>query len=270
MDSSAARTNISSTSVTIDTRTVVGRGQFRIAYAGTYVGGNRNRQEAVCKTFKSKYSALASEFYATDFQVAAKAVRFAEDWNRMCEQGKEILMTYGSLMQLNGGTFLVEPLIHYFDKYTSNNGWIADEDDVGWEVQVMEAFSHYTYHKSGGSMIVCDIQGRYRFDRFVGKKSRFELTDPAICSRRRDYGVTDLGEKGIESFFANHVCSKFCHRDGHWARPRETRHWFQVSSSTSMLRATATNLLCTRNRARFTSALLPIYDDEDSDSEESW
>jgi hypothetical protein len=268
MDSSAARTNLSSTRVTIDKRAVVGRGQFRIAYAGTYVGGNRNQQEAVCKTFKPQYSALASEFYATDFQVAAKAVRFAEDWNRMCEQGKEIIMTYGSLMKLNGETFLVEPLIRDFAKYTSNNGWIADHHELGWEVLALEAFSHYTYHKSGGSMIVCDIQGRHRFDRFGGKKSRFELTDPAICSRRRDYGVTDLGEKGIESFFANHVCNKFCHRDGRWAIPRETRHWFQVSSSTSMLRVTATNLLSTRNRARFTSALVPIYDD--SDSEESW
>ena len=48
-------------------------------------------------------------------------------------------------------------------------------------------------------------QGRYRNQY---RKCRFELTDPAICSRARDYGPTDLGEKGIQSFFKTHVCNK--------------------------------------------------------------
>jgi hypothetical protein len=42
--SSAARTNLSSQSVTIHYGNVVGRGVFRIAYAGTYQGGQRNQQ----------------------------------------------------------------------------------------------------------------------------------------------------------------------------------------------------------------------------------
>ena len=58
-------------------------------------------------------------------------------------------------------------------------------------------------------MIVCDLQGRYRHNRRVNSKSRFELTDPAICSRRRTYGHTDLGEKGIESFFGTMFAINF-------------------------------------------------------------
>ena len=131
----------------------------------------------------------------------------------------------------------------------------------------MEAFTHYTYHRSGGQLIVCDLQGRYRFDPYKSTRCRFELTDPAIASRRRVYGPTDLGEKGIENFFVNHTCNQFCHANGErWSRPRAPSRWFCESSNTSMLRASATELLKITNQARFTSNLDVIYDDYDSDA----
>ena len=45
--------------------------------------------------------------------------------------------------------------------------------------------------------------------------------------------------------------------------------WFCESSNTSMLRDTATELLNTCNKARFTSGLAVIYDDDEYDSDES-
>jgi Alpha-kinase family len=139
-----------------------------------------------------------------------KAIEYAEQWNQFCEHGKEILITKGDVKQTSDGTmYLIEPFIRYFCKFTSNNGYINRE--AGWEGQAMEAFTHYTYHKSGGSLIVCDLQGRYRLDTFKKNRCRFELTDPAVCSRTKKYGPTDLGEKGIESVFANHQCNQFCH-----------------------------------------------------------
>jgi hypothetical protein len=196
--SSAARTNLTSENVTLHSGEIIGQGAFRIAYAGTYVGGNRNGQEAVCKRFKAPYLPLEQEFFSADFQVADRAIEYAEGWNVMCQHGKEILVTRGTVMNIRGTKYLVEPYIRHFTKFTSNNGWIASKDQEGWAAQAMEAFSHYTYHRSGGQLIVCDLQGRYRHNQYSKKKSRFELTDPAICSRRRTYGPTDLGEKGIE------------------------------------------------------------------------
>ena len=260
--SSAARTNLTSQSVSLDRSQILGEGAFRMAYAGTYIGGNRNQQEAVCKCFKKKYLPLEKEFFKHDYFVADKAIGFAEDWNQFCEDDEEILVTKGDIKKIGNTRYLVEPLIRYFTKFTSNNGWISE--DTGWTVKAMEAYSHFTYHRSGGQMIVCDLQGRYRHNRFDNSKSRFELTDPAICSRRRTYGPTDLGEKGIESFFANHVCNQFCNIGSHWARPCTTKRWFQASSQTSMLRSTATNFLTTQNRARFNSNLQPFYEEDDS------
>ena len=268
-NSTAARTNLTSQSVIIHKNQIVGDGAFRIAYAGTYRGGNRNQQEAVCKSFRRQYSQLEKEFFAADYKIAYKAIEFAEKWNEFCAADEKILITIGDVMQIGGTKYLVEPLIRYFTKFTSNNGWISDDGD--WTVRAMEAFSHFTYHHSGGSLLVCDIQGRHRHNRFANKKSRFELTDPAICSRRRLYGPTDLGEKGIESFFNNHECNDFCHSNGErWQRPRGTCQWFVPSHQTSMLNSTFTGMLNTRNTVRFGARLQPICDDYNDSSDDSW
>ena len=215
-NSSAARTNLTSNAVRVHENRCVGEGTFRVAFSGTFQGGTRNQQEAVCKKFKSPYRVLESEFFASDFKVADRAIQYAEDWNNMCHPGVEILVTMGSEHVFGKERYLVEPFIRDFQKFTSNNGWIADADEVGWEGEVAEAYCHYTYHRSGGQMIVCELQGRYKYNRYNPKKSRLQLTDPAVCSRRRNYGPTDLGDKGIDSFFANHECNQFCHVDGVW------------------------------------------------------
>lgn len=262
-NSSAARTNLTSDRVRLHRDVVLGEGAFRHAYAGTYIGGNRNNQEAVCKCFKSQYRALESEFFSSDFRVADRAIQYAEDWNNICANDETILVTRGDVHTIGGRKYLVEPLIRNFTKFTSNNGWIAS--DEGWHGEAMEAFSHYTYHRSGGNLIVCDLQGRYRHNRFNKGKSRFELTDVAICSRRCSYGPTDLGEKGIDSFFNSHQCNQFCGVDGSWQRPRRTRQWFPRSSSTSMMRSSQANLLALTNRSTFRPGMNGILEEEDSD-----
>lgn len=270
--SSAARTNLTSQNVSINEYDILGEGSFRIAYAGTYIGGNRNNQEAVCKCFKSHCRVLENEFFLSDFEVTDRAISIAEDWNHICPNKKEILITKGDVMQIGGTKYLVEPLIRNFTKFTSNSGWIASESELGWSVLAMEAFSHYSYHRTGGQLIICDLQGRYRNDRYNANRCRFELTDVAICSRNCRYGPTDLGEKGIESFFRNHTCNKFCNHDGRWARPRNPRRWFELTKHTSMMNSSSNDLLKVSNPVRFTATLQPIYDNyyDDSDSDDSW
>lgn len=265
--SSAARTNLTSNRVRLHPHEIVGEGAFRVAYAGTYIGGNRNQQEAVCKSFKHKFRVLENEFFGHDFAIADKAIEYAEDWNVFCQLGKEILVTRGDVHTIGGTKYMVEPLIRYFTKFTSNNGWIADEDDEGWHVLAMEAFSHYTYHRSGGNLIVCDLQGRYKRNSRNRSKCRFELTDVAICSRRRSFGPTDLGEKGIDSFFDNHVCNNFCSVNDHWQRPRATRQWFPMSTGTSMMPSSQAYKLGLQNPTTFRQGFGGILEEEDYDSD---
>ena len=274
----AARTNLTSGSANIHSE-VLGEGTFRTCYAGTYVGGNRNGQEAACKRFKSEFRQMEDEFFSQDFQIIEKTIMIATDWNGFCDQGKGILVNKGSIHTCSGIKYLVEPLVRNYVKFTSNTGWIGDT--TVWAVRCMEAFTHYSYHRMGGSMIVCDIQGRHKFNKFAKSKSRFELTDPAICSRARRYGPTDLGEKGIDSFFASHKCNEFC--QSHWARPSgRPRHWFPQTKGTTMITTLYTSQLSLNSRADFRKNLHQLvhglgmisedYYDSDVDSydEDDW
>jgi hypothetical protein len=145
-NSSTAHTNLTSMDVKLSSNKL-GEGAFRIAYdAGTYIGGSHNNQEAACKSFKNKYQVLETEFFTNDFKVADRAIEYAEEWNKFCEAWEEIRMTRGDVKTINGMKYLVEPLIDYFEKFTSNNGWIANENEVGWAVLATETFSQFTYH----------------------------------------------------------------------------------------------------------------------------
>eukprot|EP00980_Cylindrotheca_fusiformis_P007230 scaffold1525_cov142-Cylindrotheca_fusiformis.AAC.30 len=264
--SSAARTNLTSYDVRISS-SKLGEGHFRVCVAGTFVGGNRNGQAAACKRFKPIFRGMEREFFAKDFQIADRAIRSAEKWNTLCDIGKEIVISRGSLQRSRSGIqYLVEPLIRDFRKFTSNGGWIGDTSN--WRVQCMEAFTHFTYAESRGQLIVCDLQGRYKLNRYSRGKSRFELGDPAICSRRRVYGPTDLGEKGIDSFFANHVCSSYC--KSHWPRPRNPTQWFPRSQGTSMVSSELSSHLLLKSRTTFLTGLPTPIIEEDSDDSDSW
>lgn len=264
---SAARTNLTSNSVQISD-VKLGEGSFRVCYRGTYVGGNRNQQEAACKHFKPQFRRLEDEYFADDFRIADKVIQYAEEWNRFCLERREITVSRGSVHSSSRAKYLIEPYIRDFQKFTSNSGWISHSQK--WDVLALEAFSHYTYHRSGGMLLVCDMQGRYRKDKFgreAKNKSRFELSDPAICSRKRLYGPTDLGEKGIDSFFRNHACNQFCHVNGQrWQRPKNPRNWFQNCSATSMFSSRMDAQLCLASRATFSLGVGNIMEeDEDGD-----
>lgn len=95
-------------------------------------------------------------------------------------------------------------------------------------MQAMQALSHYSYHTSGGQVLLCDLQGGILPD-----GSGIVLTDPVILSRDRSYGVTDLGPEGMSTFFSRHVCNVFCHPL--WKKSSDKRAYFGAYAGTSML-----------------------------------
>ena len=106
----ARRTNLNS-GVSIDTHDYIGEGTFRTVYSGTFVGGNRNTQAAVCKKFKPRFRALEDEFFRYDRKILDKAIDLANKWNHICFPGDQILINQGDQVDVNGETFLVEPFI---------------------------------------------------------------------------------------------------------------------------------------------------------------
>jgi len=263
---SASRTNLDCHGVTLNKFILVGEGAFRYTYSGTFIGGPRSNQPCVCKCFKPRHRQFEADCKRADVAITAKSIQFAEFWNNFCSYGREITINDGDYLDLGGQEYLVEPFISNYIKYTSNVCPLQNGSTM--QQNVMEAFSHFTYHKSGGAMIVCDLQGRFK--KKIGKRTaRFELTDLAISSRRRSYGPTDMGEKGIENFFHHHVCNEFCNSDNtgrQWARPRAPASWFPYTEGTSMLSSAYNGQLQLTSGTKFQLGLGGILE-EGSDDE---
>eukprot|EP00794_Sanderia_malayensis_P006371 gene6371-7103_t len=104
--------------------------------------------------------------------------------------------------------FNVEPFMFgNFEKITNNMDHVVKEDVSG--KNLLLAFSHFSYCKSKGELIVVDIQGWTSQD----KRGFHFLTDPQIHTiDRRGYGTGNLGRKGMNSFWQKQhkVCNEVC------------------------------------------------------------
>ncbi|KAL7544470.1 hypothetical protein ACHAWF_007852 [Thalassiosira exigua] len=115
-----------------------------------------------------------------------------------------------------------------FTKYNGNDGYVNGglEDVPSIDLEIGEvkltdfvhAFSHWVYVNTNHELLVCDLQGILDLE---GRRPIFRLTDPAICSKakkdrygsrdkKRRYGKTDLGMRGIKNFCRKHICNDVC------------------------------------------------------------
>ena len=85
-----------------------------------------------------------------------------------------------------------------YKKMNSNDGWVSRSGDFA------SAFSHYTFKKSSGYALICDIQG-------VETEDAATWTDPQMHSVDGNAGgAGDLGITGITQFFEKHICGPLC------------------------------------------------------------
>ncbi|KAH7091525.1 hypothetical protein FB567DRAFT_436409 [Paraphoma chrysanthemicola] len=144
------------------------------------------RCQALCKAFALEFNALSNEEKSIDFIATT------------CFKGKSDLDTDAADNCLS-----LEPYIQgTYVKYNNNCGWVNEAKSADRFNQVAQAFSHFTFERSQGRFLVCDLQG-------VG----CNLTDPAIHTRDSErFKLTDsnLGEDGFKFFFSTHTCNDIC------------------------------------------------------------
>lgn len=193
---------------------------------GKYTEGSRKGTACVCKWFKHEFRDMyenAERYFMEDIRSVEAALVIIRQWNATCViKGKSLQMTVPEIWQFRsdseanwaGTKVLQEPFIDNYTKWNSNTGWAVTDDS--W-ARVMQALSHFSYHVTGGRLVLCDIQGGLC-------RSGAVLSDPVILSQDTSYGVTDLGPKGIEQFFNAHKCNEYCRH--YWLLPRRVgRHW---------------------------------------------
>jgi hypothetical protein len=86
-----------------------------------------------------------------------------------------------------------------YKKMNSNDGWVSRSGDFA------SAFSHFSFKKSDGYCLICDIQG-------VETDDTATWTDPQMHSIDGNAGgAGDLGIAGMTQFFEKHKCGPLCH-----------------------------------------------------------
>ena len=210
------------------------QGSFRFAAKGTFVGGPGDASgvaDAVGKWFKTKSMQSDEKYALMDLKASQKAVELVSAWNDLASSDRHFFKRIDDLRpacarpasmlqvvepqlwkwapgsKLAGQSLMIEPFLPYFEKWNSNSGW---QSDSSWG-QVMAALSHFSYHVTGGELLLCDLQGG------VSDRAGCVLTDPVICSRERSYGLTDLGPEGMSLWFKHHKCTRHCYAS--WMKP---------------------------------------------------
>ena len=188
-----------------------GVGNQRLAYHGLDVTQNSH---IVIK--RSKWSDERSNCLKRCLETAnvhAIAAKFSAQFNEekpLIVSSSEIrFIPVGVMRQIKDGeneqNFTYETYLgcSEFTKFNSNFAYVPGGKDHTLNA-TCQAFSHYTWVRSGKQLVVCDLQGKK-----IG--SNVILTDPAIHDLSvLHHGTTNLGEKGIERFFQLHKCNDIC------------------------------------------------------------
>ena len=203
-------------------------GQSRWVAKGVYTHGPRAGQACVCKWFKSG-QVFDKINFDMDIEAMQMALNIVREWNNREFINKVVKVNvpevWSSEKQFGrwaGTKALQEPFIENYAKFNSNSGWA--DNSTQW-YRVMQALSHFSYHISGGKYVLCDLQGGVYSNTVV-------LTDPVILSKNEKFGLTDLGSKGISTFFSRHKCNEFCKKN--WATPSDRRCHFNPRQGTSI------------------------------------
>jgi len=211
-------------------QTPFAQGQFRWVASGKYSdGSSMDGKKGVSKWFKTG-ATFESTYFDLDIEAVDQAIKLVAEFNK-----EEIVR---GIIRVNrpavwrfmdncgpawaGKKYLQEPYIHNYQRFNSNTGW--SNTKVRWG-DIMQALSHFSYDNTGGKAVLVDLQGGVYPNGAI-------LTDPVILSADRSYGVTDLGPRGISSFFAAHTCTDFCRRS--WSKPADTKRYYSAVETTTM------------------------------------
>ncbi|XP_011407835.1 PREDICTED: alpha-protein kinase vwkA-like [Amphimedon queenslandica] len=181
-------------------------GRFRYAFKGRYTKHpTKCGQSIVVKKFKDNYIWERKGWDST-LKIYSKAQEYASEFGR----GLEFTTCETSIVTFAGSSTKVkvdEYAVHEdylegeYTKWCTNYGYVSSE--ARGVDQILTAFMHWSWIRSKGEEMVADIQG-------VKNGSRYRLTDPAMLSVKREYGVTDTGIEGMAMFFLIHQCYGPC------------------------------------------------------------
>lgn len=208
MITSDASIKLSYAELTVHARSVpFGKGGVRTAcYAQTAA----SKSPFVLKSFIKQGQSKAALIEEMRMQALCKS--FALEFNSMLKLDKPIDFVVTTCVQPKSHAtsedehMFLEPYIPgEYIKYNGNNGYLHGDESHPF-FDVAQAFSHYTFERSWGQMLVDDLQGVDNI-----------LTDPAVQTKdpkRFNLSLTNFHTDGFKFWFSSHTCNAICRQLG--------------------------------------------------------
>ncbi|KAL2064185.1 hypothetical protein VTL71DRAFT_4679 [Oculimacula yallundae] len=235
-----------STTADIYTDIIFNSGTFKNVWEGLYTAGAREGQRCVAKEFKTG-SVYEKSFFEEEMNVIRSTQLIIDHFadSGVLGNGRGIILNTPEIWTYDNtdAKVLIEPMIENYKKFNSNSGWASAPDSSS---EAMQALSHFSYHDSNRQLLLCDLQGGIYQDDFI-------LSDPMIMSQTQEYGPSDLGIDGINSFFIRHRCGFFCSRQ--WKKPTITGPAVIPMRQGSSMISSQSSSLFTRNPLAITHHL---------------
>jgi len=211
-------------------------GGMRHAYTaevqtGTYLGFPEGTK-LVVKALKSDLWNSGHRIDQRDIAMQDRACKLSEDFNKKVQPVKDgspcllhmrrakldkceesFTNSDGVVVFAKGENCATEMVVNgKWEKFNSNSGWSSQD------ATLPDCFSHWTYWYTSGKELVCDLQGHRGTPdgpTMDGESCYYYLlTDPAMISSTRKYGMTDTGASGMEQWFSGHTCNSMCNSLG--------------------------------------------------------
>lgn len=132
----------------------VAEGTFKKVWRGKYLNGPRKDKQCIGKEFKQG-SLVKEHYFQEHLNNIEMAHGFIQKFNQQWILPVNVLLSVPEVWtcERTGHKGLVEPMIENYQKFNSNSGAVQSNDHG------MQALSHFSYHSSNGSQLLCDIQG---------------------------------------------------------------------------------------------------------------